>query len=204
MAARAGLGRTAVFVCDIQETFRPLVANWDSVVSVAHTMLGAASALSVPVVVTEQYPKAFGHTAAELDLPAPGAAADLDDGTLVRSFEKTLFSMVTPEVEALLADDLPEVKNVVLMGLEGHICVQQTALDLVDRGYTVHALADGIGSQRLYDRNVALDRMRAAGVVVTTSQSLIYELIRDAKSPAFKACLNVVKNPLHPDADPLL
>lgn len=108
-------------------------------------------------------------------------------------FEKMKFSMVTDELNVTLQSMF--VKSVILTGLEGHVCVQQTALDLLGEGYDVHVLVDGVSSQRPLDRSVALDRIRAAGCFLTTSESVIYELMKTARHEKFKSILQIVKNP---------
>ena len=80
-----------------------------------------------------------------------------------------------------------------LFGIEAHVCVQQTTLDLLERGYNVHLVLDGVSSIREHDRNVAIKRLSEAGAVTTTSESLIFELMRDAKHPKFKEVLEVIK-----------
>merc|ERR1711916_396553 len=192
--SRARVGKTMVFVCDIQETFRELVPNTHAVLRAAHLMLNAAENMGLPVVVTEQYPKAFGSTMSELPVPPlnAGGVTDTYIGGAI-NVEKTQFGMLVPEVEELLDSVDPEV--VVLCGLETHICVQNTALDLLQRGVNVHILAD---------RKIAIERMRSAGAEIATSQAALYELIGDAKAPVFKPMLPAIKSPLYPDADPML
>ena len=121
----------------------------------------AAQALDIPIIVTEQYPKALGATVAELVEVLPQAAHTVP-------VPKTVFSMLVPEVEAHLAA-LPGVKKVMIVGIEAHVCVLQTTLDLIERGYEVHILVDGVSSQRLADRSVALQRLAQAGAFLATS-----------------------------------
>lgn len=107
-------------------------------------------------------------------------------------FEKHSFSMLNKEVIAYL-ENRPEIKNVVLFGIETHVCVQQTSLDLLERGYGVTLLADGVSSQRAHDRAIALERISKAGAVITTTESVLFELLRDAKNPHFKKMLPLFK-----------
>jgi hypothetical protein len=79
------------------------------------------------------------------------------------------------------------IKSVVLSGIEAHVCIQQTALDLIEQGYEVHIVADGTYSQRDADRDVAFERMRSAGAFVTTAESALFMLLGDKDSPSFKA-----------------
>ena len=82
----------------------------------------------------------------------------------------------------------------VIFGLETHVCVQQTCLDLLEKGYEVHVVADGCSSQRQFDRNTALERLRASGAFVTTSESVLFMLMKDSKYEHFKAISGLVKD----------
>jgi len=172
---------TVFFQCDIQERFRPLIWMMPAVIHVGVLMARAARIMSIPLVVTEQYPKALGHTVAEVQAAWGGAPAVLA--------EKTRFSMCNPTI----LEGLPGRKSVVLYGIEGHVCVQQTCLDLLEQGYSVHLLTDGISSQVPIDRSTALHRMREAGAFLTTSESVIFELMRDTKYTHFKAISDLAK-----------
>jgi len=145
--------------------------------------LQAAALLNFPVVVTEQYPKAFGKTVKELASSAPPGTAFVT---------KTRFSMVVPEVEQRLRD-MPHVKQVVLVGIEAHVCVLQTTLDLLQAGYEVHLLMDGLSSQHGHDRAVALKRMARAGAHLSTSEAALFQMLRDAQHPQLKAVSALVR-----------
>jgi nicotinamidase-related amidase len=116
------------------------------------------------------------------------ALADLHVATIA----KTLFSMMVPEVRTLLRDR-PHVTSVVLFGIEAHVCVLQTALDLVQAGYDVHVLADGVSSSNREEVPVALAYIRQAGGHVTTSESIAFQLQRGSGTPQFKAFSAVIK-----------
>ncbi|SAM04296.1 hypothetical protein [Absidia glauca] len=171
---------TALFVCDIQERFRGAIFQYPSVISVAGKMIKASKHLDIPVVVTEQYPKGLGATVAELDI---------SDAALCLS--KTKFSMYLPEVQQVLQKH--NTKSVLLLGIESHVCVLQTALDLLDNNYDVHVLADGVSSCNHPEIDIALARMKQAGAVITTSESALFQLVQDAKHEKFKGISNLVK-----------
>uniref|UniRef100_A0A8C0JIB4 Isochorismatase domain-containing protein 1 n=1 Tax=Chelonoidis abingdonii TaxID=106734 RepID=A0A8C0JIB4_CHEAB len=136
---------TVFFCCDMQERFRPAIKYFGDIISVGQRLVQGARILGIPVIVTEQYPKGLGSTVQEIDL------------TGVRLvLPKTKFSMVLPEVEAALAD-IPGVRSVVLFGVETHVCIQQTALELVGRGVEVHIVADATSSRSMMDRMFALE-----------------------------------------------
>jgi len=164
-----------------------------SVIHVASTMTKAAKHLAMPVFVTEQRPDALGTTVSELKADLDAAKANV--------FQKSKFSMCTPELMAAL---LPATESVILCGLEAHVCVQQTALDLLERGIDVHLLVDGVSSMRQYDRVTALKRLTAVGAHVTTCESALFELLRDARHPQFKAISTLAKSHAAARVDPLL
>ncbi|KAG2488446.1 hypothetical protein HYH03_012953 [Edaphochlamys debaryana] len=146
-------------------------------------MVQGAQALDVPVLVTEQYPKALGATVSEVN-------GVLKPGTPV--FAKTLFSMCTPDVDAWLKSK-PEVKQVLLLGIEAHVCVFQTSLDLLERGYEVHLVTDGVSSSRPHHRAAGLQRMAQMGALVSNSELALFQLAGDAKHPRFKEISALVK-----------
>ncbi|OBZ71942.1 AP-3 complex subunit mu-1 [Grifola frondosa] len=177
-------GRTVFFVCDIQTRFRTAIHGFEQVVSTANKMLKLANILNVPVVATEQNSRALGHTVPELDLTRLGP---LYLGTI----EKTLFSMATPDVQSLLKSR--DLKSVVLFGIESHVCVLQSALDLLELGYDVHVLADGVSSCNPEEVPYALARMRQAGAQITTSESAAFQLQGDSTKPNFKQFSAAIK-----------
>ncbi|KAG2213942.1 Isochorismatase-like protein [Mucor mucedo] len=171
---------SALFVCDVQERFKGLIWQYPSVISVAGKMIKASKLLDIPVVVTEQYPKAFGPTVAELDV---------SDAAVV--IPKTKFSMYLPEVVSVLEKN--KTKSVLLLGIESHVCVLQTALELLENDYDVHVIADGVSSQNYPEIDIAVARMKAAGAIITTSESVLFQLVQDAKHEKFKGISNLVK-----------
>lgn len=200
--------QSALFVCDIQDRFRTNIKGFPTVISTARRLIKGSMALQLPIVVTEQYPKALGHTVVELvevlppaytttPLPSMQGQQGREAAPAAQShhavFSKTLFSMWTPEVQAHMTQALPHVKQVVLLGIEAHVCVLQTALDLLARGYEVHVVVDGVSSQREVDRAVALQRLAQSGVFLASSEMVLFQLAGDAKAPGFKAISELAK-----------
>ncbi len=158
-------------------------------------MLRAAAVLDIPVVVTTQNRARLGDTVSELaSLYGAVGAAGAGDGKKARLLvdaDKTRFSMWTPEVQAVFPAS-PSAAAVIV-GIESHICVTQTALDLLAAGHRVYVLADGVSSCNCEEIPVALARLRAAGATVTTSESWLYETMGDASLPAFRSIVGLVK-----------
>jgi hypothetical protein len=151
-------------------------------ISTSQKLLKATKPLNVPVYVTTQNRARLGDTVSELQPYLSDAQANVD---------KTLFSMVMPEIQG----QLPQLQplDAILVGIETHICITQTTLDLLRLGHRVYILADGVSSVNSEERGVALARLRDAGAIVTTSESIIFEILQDAKNDGFKAVNTLVK-----------
>lgn len=175
--------RTALAVIDIQEGFRNAIPDFETLAVRASTAVQGFQILGLPVLVTEQYPKGLGPTAEEIRLVPP-------DGYEV--FEKTAFSScgASPFVDKL--NELG-VKQVVLCGLETHVCVNQTAHDLLDRGFDVHILCDCVSSRFEYNRLAGLAKMARSGAIESSIEMALFELMRDAKHEQFKAIQALIK-----------
>lgn len=151
-------------------------------------MLKAASTLQTPLYITTQNRARLGDTATDLQ-------AQLGNTNVRANVDKTLFSMVTPEIVSLLPDTSKGEAplDAIIVGLETHICVTQTTLDLLERGHRVYVLVDGVSSINPEERGIALARLRDAGATVTTSESVLFEMLGDAKRGEFKAITGLVK-----------
>jgi len=176
--------QTAFLFCDLQTKFQPAIYGFDSLVATGNKLLKVAKIHGVPVIVTEQNPRGLGKTDDRLDLPSLGPLH-------LTTIGKTLFSMATPELLSLL--DSRSLKSLIVMGIESHVCVLQSTLDFLERGYDVHVLADGVSSCNKEEVPWALERMRQAGAQITTSESVLFQLQVDSSGPNFKAFSNVIK-----------
>ncbi|XP_063680687.1 isochorismatase domain-containing protein 1-like isoform X2 [Bolinopsis microptera] len=172
--------RTAMFCCDMQDKFRPSIRHFPAILSNANRMLQSAKLLDIPLVVTEQYPKGLGSTCSELDI---------DHCSI--NCPKTKFSMMIPEVKSYLEEKKTR-KSIVLFGIEAHVCIQQTAIDLISLGYEVHVIVDATSSRTDTDRVFAFQRMRQAGVFLTTSESMILTLAGGSDHPQFKQLQKII------------
>lgn len=166
---------SALFLCDMQEKFAGTVQYFGPIVAVSNRILKTAMALEMPTIVTEQYPKGLGPTVRELGIQEFN----------LKPFAKTQFCMVIPDVLNELKSK-PSVKSIILCGIETHACIQQTALDLLARDYNVHIVVDACSSRSLVDRKYAFKLLRDCGAYLTTSESIILSLLRDAAHPKFK------------------
>ncbi len=166
--------RTALLVVDVQDGFR----GYDTFVAVAaacNKLLRGARLLEVPALVSEQYPKGLGHTAPEVGVQ--------DEPRI----EKTVFSVVRAPGFALNGRD-----QAVVCGIETHVCVSQTVHDLLSRGIEVHVPAEAVGSRHRLDYERGLERLERAGAIVTTVESVLFELLERAGTPEFKEVQKLV------------
>jgi nicotinamidase-related amidase len=175
---RLSAGTSMLCVIDVQERLVPAMSDGVTAVSRCRRLAEAAGLLGVPIVATEQYRKGLGATVPELAplLPPP--------------LEKLSFSCCG--ADGFLAAIPAGVGQLVLCGLETHVCVAQTALDLLAAGYAVFLGVDAITSRHACDRDIALRRLEAAGAVPTTSEAILFEWCRSASHPQFQAIRKLV------------
>lgn len=174
--------QTLCIVVDIQERLLPALHNADAMVERSRIVIQGLQAIGVPLAVTEQYPKGLGKT-------TPAVQLLLDDTVPV--FEKTRFSAVIDEITALLAQKA--VKNVILVGAEAHVCMLQTVQGLRAQGLNVYVPADCTTSRDPANKENALQQMRDLGAVVSNSESVLFQLMADAKHPAFKTVSKLIQ-----------
>ena len=174
----------ALVVVDIQEKLLPPIFNKDTLVKNSQLLIRLAKILSLPIMVTTQYSKGLGSTVTEI--------ADLL--TDVVPYDKLEFSCFGSDQFRSRLKSLPGNRNTVLLcGMESHICVMQTALGALNEGYLVHVASDAVGSRAEWNWRIGLDRMRAAGVVISSTEMMMYELLRCSSTPQFKELLPYLK-----------
>lgn len=171
----------AFFLCDMQERFRAAIYKFDEILETSRRLIEASRILSIPLIVTEQYPKGLGSTVSQLNIEHT-----------IGKFEKTKFSMALPEVMSLL--EKHSIQHIVLFGVETHVCVQQTAIDLLSNGYAVHIIADACSSRSQTDRVFALERLRQMGAIVTTHESVLLQLVASKDHQYFKEIQGLIKD----------
>ncbi|GBF66878.1 isochorismatase domain-containing protein [Trichophyton mentagrophytes] len=188
-ARAARIGNPALFICDIQERFRTITYEFPKLVSTSLKLLRASKPLNIPIYVTTQNTARLGPTVAEFD-----EYLQPSNPNLRINCDKTLFSMITPEVKEKLPNAASEKPlDAIIVGLESHVCVTQTALDLLSLGHRVYIIADGVSSANAEERHVALARLRDAGAIVTTSESILFEIMGDSKIGVFREISGLVK-----------
>ena len=164
--------RAALVVIDVQEAFRKAVPSFDRVARATAALVQGAEATGVPVVVTEQYPRGLGRTVPEI-------AAHLPPG--VEPVEKVCFS--APQAEGF---DLYGRDQALVCGIEAHVCVNQSVLDLLGEGIEVHVAEDAVGSRFEENRKVGLEKAEGAGAVITSVETALFELVGRAGTEEFK------------------
>jgi isochorismate hydrolase len=184
-ADQLNAARAMLLVIDMQEKLMPLILDQHGVTSSACKIIRAIKVLGIPVIATEQYPRGIGGTVTPI--------RDALSRCTVQSLEKPTFSgWADPTVrQAILALDRPQI---IIIGVETHVCVQQTALDLASRDYDVFVCADAVGSRGRMDYECSLHRMRQNGVMVTTVEGVIFELCQSSAAPRFKELLEIIKS----------
>jgi len=174
---------TVLLVIDVQESFRSVMKDFDTMVAGCVRLVETFRALELPILVTEQYPKGLGATVGELKSvlgPLP-------------ILEKTAFSSYRC---AGLPEQLSQTvaRGILVCGIETQVCVSQTVHDLLAAGYRVHVAADAVESRHAMDREMALRKMEASGAILTTTEAAAFELLADAKHPKFKEVQSFFKS----------
>lgn len=178
--------RSQLLIIDVQARLAPHVTGEREVVANAGRLLGYAARLGVPATVTEHYPKGLGPTVESVRAVA---------GTATPVLEKIAFSCWRDEgIKARLERLAGEGRNeIVVAGMEAHVCVGQTVLDLVAHGFRTYLVADAVGSRDGYVRDIAIERMRSAGAVIVTQEMVAFEWLGRGDDPATKDVIALLK-----------
>ena len=175
--------RAALVVIDMQEKFRPIMASFDEVAERIAVMVQGSKLLGIPIIVTEQYPQGLGRTAAEITAHLP---------TDIQPLEKLTFSSCgVPEFDLQLREK--HIEQVILVGIEAHICVSQTAHDLLQLGYQVHLISEAIGARFPPNREVALAKMQRAGTLLSSVEMALFEMMKSSDVAEFKTVQKLIK-----------
>src|SRR4051812_2955906 len=176
--------KCVLFVVDIQEKLLPPIWERERLLRNSQLLTRLAGILKIPILLSTQYAKGLGNTAPEIASLLPETTA----------IDKTVFSCLGSDVFCSTLKRLPGKRTTVLLcGMETHICVMQTALAALRDGYAVHVASDAVSSRAEWNWHVGLDRMRAAGAVISSAEMMMYELLGSSGSPAFKELLPYLK-----------
>ncbi|MFZ2447347.1 MAG: isochorismatase family protein [Syntrophobacteraceae bacterium] len=171
-----------LLIIDIQRAMLKVIDTWRNVARKVNQLTQAADALGIPILLTEQYNKGLGGTIQEV----------LDRIRSPKVFHKEHFS-------ACLETDFPPLiesyhrSQIVVVGMETHVCVLQTGLDLIAKGYRLQLVADGVASRTSQNRDIAIDLLREAGAVITSAEIVIFQWARRANTEEFRKVLPIVK-----------
>jgi nicotinamidase-related amidase len=174
--------RAVLAVIDVQEAFRPAVLDFDEVARSTAALVQGARRMDIPVLVTEQYPKGLGRT-------VPEVAEHLEG---ISPVEKVCFSAVDERGFHLALRDT-ERDQVLLCGIESHVCVNQTAEDLLASGFEVHVVTDAVSSRTERNRDLGLHKMERSGASLTSVETALFELLRAAGTPEFKDVQRLIR-----------
>ncbi len=169
-------------VIDIQEKLLPVMAEPERVVKNTTVLIQVAKALDMPILWCQQVPRALGPTVDEL--------TGLLEG--VDPIDKSSFSCCGEETLIAKLDET-KAQSAILCGIEAHVCVFQTAADLLRKGMDVHVVADAVSSRTLENKQIGLDRMKQQGAVITSTEMCLFELLKDAQHPKFRELAKLIK-----------
>jgi nicotinamidase-related amidase len=175
--------QTVLVIVDLQEAFRSPIPDFSEIV--VRTSIAARGfwLLDIPIIVTEQYPTGLGRTAEEILLSLPDSAEII---------EKTTFSSCGAN-SFIKKLKVLKVKQILLAGIEAHICVNQTAHDLLSQGFQVHLLEDCVSSRTNHDKKTGIDKMRMGGVIPSNVEMAFFELMGHSKHEKFKEIQQLIK-----------
>lgn len=173
---------TTALIVDIQERLFPHIFEHEQIAQNTSILIQGLQLLNIPTIVTQQYTKGLGST-------IPSIQQVLDEPEPV---EKISFSCCDDEGFMKKLNDTGR-KSVLIAGIESHICVQQTTLDLLDNGFIPIVIEDCVSSRKAHDKHIAIDRMRTEGAIITTYESILFELCRFAGNDTFKSISKLVK-----------
>jgi nicotinamidase-related amidase len=173
---------TLLLIVDIQEKLARAMHAREDLIRRAQQLVQGAVVLDVPILCTEQNPKGLGPTVPEVQTALPG----------VRPIAKFSFGCAGCS-EFMAALQAAGRRNVLIAGIETHVCVYQTTRELLEKGYGVEVVADACSSRSLHNHQIGLDKMRSAGASITCMETALFELLRVAEGPTFKQILQIVK-----------
>lgn len=174
---------TLAIMIDVQDKLLPVMDNKEELVANTTKLLKGLKVIGIPLIESRQYTKGLGETVSELK-------EFVEEGT--PNFEKISFSCYDDKDIKNYIDE-QSVKNIILFGIEAHICLQQTAIDCMAAGYQVVVITDCISSRKEEDKNIAIHRYEKEGAILATYESILFELTRQAGTDDFKSISKIIK-----------
>ncbi|MBC7997352.1 MAG: hydrolase [Leptolyngbya sp.] len=171
-----------LLIVDVQESFRKHINDFANLTRNISIMAEAAKILKLPVVVTEQYPQGLGNIVAEI-------SACLGDHKL---FEKSCFSCCGSEPFMSHLEGIGR-KQIIITGIEAHVCVNQTVHDLIESGYQVHLVVDAISSRNPKNKDIGIDKMTRSGAILSSVETSLFEMLVESNTETFKSVQRLVK-----------
>ncbi|QZE13456.1 isochorismatase family protein [Halosquirtibacter laminarini] len=173
---------SVALIIDLQEKLIPVMQKAKDTIKNNKIVISGLEALEIPTIFSQQYPQGLGTTVQEI----------VEKTSAFQSFDKTDFSCFKHDMfQSFL--NANEAKNVIITGIESHICVLQTAIDLKDAGYNPIVVVDAIDSRKKINKKMAIKRFEMEGIMLTTVESILFELTESAKAPAFKTISKLIK-----------
>ena len=176
---------SSLLLIDVQTKLFPKILNFQELENSILDCLKVFYTLNIPIFFSEQYPKGLGFTIDRVLEKLLSCKA--------YKFEKTSFSCFPNRSELYNADKILKTKQVILIGIETHICVLQTAMDLKEKGYEVFVILEAVGSRKNCDKEFAIKRMVSKGIQVITFEMMLFELLRDSKNKHFKNLSSLIR-----------
>lgn len=175
--------KAGLIIVDVQEKLYPKIDRFEELFQSLHKTISGCRILNLPIVVSEQYPEGLGQTLPQI-LHMAGAEA--------LKMTKTTFSCLADEQFKRKLLEMP-VSQWIIIGIEAHVCVLQTARDLIHAGKDVVVVNDAIGSRSIYDFSSAIAELRDMGARVSSTETVLFELVHDSKAPEFKEISKLVQ-----------
>ena len=176
-----------LLVIDVQEKFRKVIFNFNDMVNNISKMIRAFKILKVQIIVTEQYPKGLGHTIKEINNLLKNNGEN--NNNKIKKVEFSCFDSKS------FANSLKKYKrkNIIVVGIEAHVCVLVTILDGIKNNYNMHIVVDGVSSRKKLDKEVAVGRAKQSNAFLTTTESVIFQLLESSKDKEFKEISRLIK-----------
>jgi nicotinamidase-related amidase len=179
---------SVLLVIDMQERLLPNIHNKEQITLNCNRLINGAAELGIPIIISEQYPRGLGPTISEIKESIDNAK----NKTSVQCIEKTTFSCTNNDDFLDVVEELNR-DQVIICGIEAHICVLQTALGLTDQGLIPYVVADAIGSRVEENKSLSIGRLEKNGSNIIVTESALLEMLEDSRHPSFKAISKLIK-----------